>query len=180
MSVTPWGNWFYWGVQRWDLIFVHGLVKFLPALALLFCLALPGSCFTRSAKITSHLCTAKEAEWLHGRFLSSVINVISASNERNTFYLMDLRKECIRYLHFSNQVLLKKGKNILPDIKIVKNLRLIHSPLDIELWPFSKEKLSQQGVKAMGIQRQTFILSHRLRDGSRQQTYLGQDSVLTH
>ena len=49
-------SWFFYLLQRRDLIFVRGLVKFLPALALLFSLALPGSCLTRSAKIKSHLC----------------------------------------------------------------------------------------------------------------------------
>ena len=44
-------------VQRWDLFFVRGWVKFIPAPSYLFCLALPGSCLTRSAKIKSHLCS---------------------------------------------------------------------------------------------------------------------------
>ena len=45
-------------VQRGDLSFVRGLVKFLLALAYLFCLALLGSCLTRFAKNKSPLCTA--------------------------------------------------------------------------------------------------------------------------
>ena len=53
-------------VQRWDLIFVRGWVKFFPALAYLFCLALPGSCLTRSAKIKSHLCTVHPGCNVHG------------------------------------------------------------------------------------------------------------------
>ena len=52
-----WKKWDVASVQRWDLIFVGGLVKFLPALASLFSLALPGSCLTRFAKNKSHLCT---------------------------------------------------------------------------------------------------------------------------
>ena len=40
------------------LIFVRGWVKILPALAYLFCLALPGSCLTTFAKIKSHLCSS--------------------------------------------------------------------------------------------------------------------------
>ena len=43
-------------VQRGDLSFVRGLVKFLLALAYLFCLALLGSCLTRFAKNKSPLC----------------------------------------------------------------------------------------------------------------------------
>ena len=45
-------------IQRRDLIFVRGWVKFIPSLALLFYLTLPVSCLTRSAKIKSHLCNA--------------------------------------------------------------------------------------------------------------------------
>ena len=48
-------------IQRRDLIFVRGWVKFHPALDYLFNLALPGSCLTRSAKIKSHLCTVSTA-----------------------------------------------------------------------------------------------------------------------
>ena len=43
-------------IQRWNFIVKHGCLKFLPALAWLFCPALPGSCLTRSAKIKSLLC----------------------------------------------------------------------------------------------------------------------------
>ena len=34
-------------IQRSDKVFVHGCEKFVPALAYLFCLALPGSCLAR-------------------------------------------------------------------------------------------------------------------------------------
>ena len=43
-------------IQRGDLSFVRGLVKFLLALAYLFCVALLGSFLTRFAKNKSPLC----------------------------------------------------------------------------------------------------------------------------
>ena len=44
-------------LQRPAKMLVCGCEIFIPALAELFCLVLPGSCFARSAKIKSHLCT---------------------------------------------------------------------------------------------------------------------------
>ena len=43
-------------VQRFTKRLVRGWVKFVPALAYLFCLALPGSCLTRFAYLLVHLC----------------------------------------------------------------------------------------------------------------------------
>ena len=47
-------QWLY-HIRRWYLIFVRNWVNFFPDLSQLFCLALPGSCLTRYAKINSHL-----------------------------------------------------------------------------------------------------------------------------
>ena len=57
---------------------------------------------------------------IYGNFISSVVNLISQLTERNTFYLMDLRKECIRYLQEQN---LKTFRNSNPT---VHNFRLTH------------------------------------------------------
>ena len=43
-------------IQRGDLSFVRGLVKFVPALAYLFCLALPGSWLARFTNLLRDLC----------------------------------------------------------------------------------------------------------------------------
>ena len=53
-----------WGAVLFDIqsrekVLVRGCEKFLPALAWLFCLALPGSCLARFAKTFSQLCTAR-------------------------------------------------------------------------------------------------------------------------
>ena len=45
------------GVQSSEKRLVHGLVKFVPALACLFCLALLGTCLVESAYLISEPCT---------------------------------------------------------------------------------------------------------------------------
>ena len=47
-------------IQRSTLLIALGLVKFVPALARLFCLALPGSFLTMFAQNKGDLCTAEE------------------------------------------------------------------------------------------------------------------------
>ena len=106
--------------------------------------------------------------WLHGIFLFSVINVISENSERNTFYLMDLRKECVRYVI---KKYTKRSTYIISNISTVNSFRLTPSLLEDEPWLSSKENLSQLEEKAMVIQRPTFILSPPLRDGWSLQTY---------
>ena len=45
-------------VQRSAKVFVRGCEKFVPALAYLLCLALPGSCLARFAHFLAYLCTS--------------------------------------------------------------------------------------------------------------------------
>ena len=43
-------------IQRSAKVFVRGCEKFVPAVAYLFCLALPGSCLARFANFLADLC----------------------------------------------------------------------------------------------------------------------------
>ena len=47
----------FWNLQRSPLLYAPGLVKFLPAVARLLCLALPGSFLTMFAQNKVDLCT---------------------------------------------------------------------------------------------------------------------------
>ena len=47
-----------WGIQSSEKRLVRGLVKFVPALACLFCLALLGNCLVESAYLISGPCTS--------------------------------------------------------------------------------------------------------------------------
>ena len=49
-------------LQRLAKVFVCGCKKFVPALAYLFCLALPGSCLAKSAYFLAELC---RCHWIH-------------------------------------------------------------------------------------------------------------------
>ena len=56
-ALWPVFAWFTAGhIQRSEKWLVRGWVKFVPALAYLFWLTLPGSCLTRFTNIFSHLC----------------------------------------------------------------------------------------------------------------------------
>ena len=52
-------------IQRSAKVFVRGCEKFIPALAYLFCPALPGSCLARFAYFFADLCIADRAHELH-------------------------------------------------------------------------------------------------------------------
>ena len=51
-------------VQRSAKRLVQGLVNFVPALAYLFCLALPGSCLARFTYLLADLCTVSHYQML--------------------------------------------------------------------------------------------------------------------
>ena len=69
------------GVQRSAKDLVRGCEKFVPALAYLFCLALPGSCLARFTSLLVRLCT----NTVHtGYIVQSVYKTIKNEHQLNS------------------------------------------------------------------------------------------------